>query len=1010
MTGRQTASRVVGIGFRVFCERTGSGEPHVRLAGVILRLVLFALMAQLSQAAASAGDQRPLNEYFRETWTTRQGLPHNLVQGVAQTADGYLWFATWEGVARYNGVEFLALDRSNVAALADNGIRALQVMRDGTLVLGTSRGGVTRYKDGLWSRLSMKDGLAQDEVMDVAEDARGRLWIATESAGLDRVDGREVRHFGREQGLPSLSLYLLGHAPDGSIWVGTTEGVVRVDEDSLQAFGEADGLPPGPVFDIAFRGDAMFVGTERGVYRRDGDRFVAAAGDLPMDAVQRLLVDRAGNLWIGTVNHGVLRLRDGRVEALSSEVGLPNDRVSALFEDREGSIWVGTNGGLLRLRDAPFVSYTTEHGLADNYVRSVLESADGTLWAGTSRGLSRWRGGRFESMAATAPVLGDSVLSLADDGAGGLWVGTYANGLAHWQPGRLQRFSTTDGLAGNQVRAIATARDGAVWVGTARGLSRRRDGVWRSFGPADGLPREFIIALHAAADGRIWIGTANGAAVADGDRIRPIDLSALDDIEDVFGFYEDPDGTIWMATDRGLVRSRGGQLAAVGRRHGLPVDTVFQVVADDEQRFWLTTNRGVLRIARSEADAVADGTLAQLTAEVYGEADGMASAQCNGGSGPAAWRSGDGRIWVATAMGLSSVDPPRLQRFVRTAPPVVVEEVRIDDRTVRLSDRLELSPGTRKIELHFAGLSYLMPQKIRYRYRLDGFDPDWVERGNQRFAQFTNLAPGDYRFRVTAANAGGDWNSDEATLDLHVAPHLWQRSSFWAAAALLAIVVLYLLYTARVQQLHRNERRLRELIDQRTQDLRAQTERLTAADAEKSALLVRLREHADAFERQAREDSLTGLANRRWFDEQFAAEFERATQEDRPLTLALVDIDHFKRINDQYSHAAGDAALRQVADTMRAQLRAEDRLARYGGEEFALLFADTPLEQARALAERLRAAVERTDCSAFAPGLQVTVSIGLATRAEETHHERMVSQADARLYEAKRGGRNRVCG
>lgn len=982
----------------------------MRTGKALLRIVLFAAAALLLQAAAIANEQRPLNEYFRETWTTRQGLPHNLVQGIAQTADGYLWFATWEGVARYNGVEFRAFDRSNVPALADNGIRALQVMRDGTLVLGTSRGGVTRLKDGVWSRLSSRDGLAQDEIMDVLEDANGRLWVATESAGLDRVDGREVRHFGRDQGLPSLSMFLLNRAPDGSIWAGTTEGIVRVHDDVVQVFGAADGLPPGPVFDVAFDGDTMYLGTERGVYQRDGDRFVAAAGHLPVDAVQRLLVDRVGHLWIGTVNHGVLRLRDGRVEALSSEVGLPNNRVAALFEDREGSVWVGTNGGLLRLRDAPFVSYTTEHGLADNYVRSVLETSDGTLWAGTSRGLSRWRDGHFEAMEATDAVFGDSVLSLASDGANGLWVGTYANGLVHWQPDKLRRFSAADGLAGNQVRAIATARDGAVWVGTARGLSRLRDGVWRSFTLTDGLPREFIIALHAAADGTVWIGTANGAAVADGDRIRTLDLSAFDEIEDVFGFHESTDGTIWMATDRGLVRARGGKLAAVSRRNGLPIDTVFQVVADDEQRFWLTTNRGVLRIAREDAEAVADGRLAQLAVDVYGEADGMASAQCNGGSGPAAWRGSDGRIWVATAMGLSSVDPPRLTRFARTAPPVVVEEVRVDDRTIALKDRLELAPGTRKIELHFAGLSYLMPQKIAYRYRLDGFDPDWVERGNLRFAQFTNLAPGDYRFRVTAANAGGDWNTEEAILDLHVAPHLWQRSGFWAAMALLALVLLYLLYDARVRQLRRNERRLRELIDQRTQDLRAQTERLTAADAEKSALLVRLREHADAFERQAREDSLTGLANRRWFDEQFAAEFERAMREDRPLTLALVDIDHFKRINDQYSHAAGDAALRHVADTMRAQLRAEDRIARYGGEEFALLFADTTLEQARQLAERLRHAVEETDCAAFAPGLQITVSIGLAARGDEPHHERLVSQADARLYEAKRSGRNRICG
>ncbi|WP_386069872.1 two-component regulator propeller domain-containing protein [Tahibacter sp. UC22_41] len=972
---------------------------------------LLALLAACTATFASAGEQRPLNEYFRETWTTRQGLPHNLVQGVAQTADGYLWFATWEGLARYNGIEFRAFDRSNVDALADNGIRALEVRRDGTLVLGTSRGGVTMLRDGVWSQLSVHDGgLAQDEIMDVAEDAAGRLWVATESAGLDRVDAGGVHHFGREQGLPSLSMYLIAAQPDGSVWAGTTEGVVRVRGETVQVFGPAQGLPPGPVFDIAFAGDGtVWVGTERGVYRSDGDAFVVASAALPVDAVQRLLFDRSGNLWLGTVNHGVLRLRHGEVETLGSEVGLPNNRVAALFEDHEGSVWVGTNGGLLRLRDAPFVSYTTEHGLTDNYVRSVLETADGTLWVGTSRGLSRWQGDRFAAPTVGDAALNDSVLSLAPDTAGGLWVGTYSNGLVHWTPDGVRRYGSADGLAGNQVRAVATTRDGTLWVGTARGLSRLRDGSWRSFVRTDGLPREFIISLHAAADGRLWIGTANGAAVADGDNLQTVDLSALGGIEDVFGFHEDADGTIWMATDRGLVRQRGGRYAVINRSNGLPVDTVFQVIGDAEERFWLSSNRGALRIRQDQANAVADGRLSVLDVEGFGEADGMASAQCNGGSNPAAARGADGRIWIATAMGLSSVDPSRLQRFARGAPPSVIEDVRVDDRLVAAHERLELAPGTRKIELHFAGLSYLMPQKIRYRYRLDGFDADWVERGNQRFAQFTNLAPGDYRFRVTAANAGGDWNGHEAVLDLRIAPHWWQRRAFWIAAILTTLALLYLIYAARVQQLQRSERRLRELIDQRTQDLRAQTERLTVADAEKSALLVRLREHADAFERQAREDSLTGLANRRWFDEQLAEAFAQAVSEDQPLSLALVDIDHFKRINDQYSHAAGDDALRAVADTMRRQLRAQDRIARYGGEEFALLFPQTTLAQARVLAERLRLAVAATNCSGFADGLQITVSIGLAERGDLAHHERLVSQADARLYEAKNGGRNRVC-
>ena len=360
---------------------------------------------------------------------------------------------------------------------------------------------------------------------------------------------------------------------------------------------------------------------------------------------------------------------------------------------------------------------------------------------------------------------------------------------------------------------------------------------------------------------------------------------------------------------------------------------------------------------------------------------------------------------------MAIVQPERLLRYRRTPPPVALERLIIDDvERPLLSDVGALPPGTRKLELHFAGLSYLTPGQVRYRYRLEGFDADWVERGRGRVAQYTNLPPGEYRFRVSAANPGGDWNPEEATLVFRVDPLPWERPAYWLAGVALLLALAYLLYRLRVRQLVQREETLLSMVDQRTLDLRQHTERLLQADLEKSALLGQLRQQSEAFERQAREDALTGLPNRRSVEETLAASFALAKREDQPLAVALVDVDHFKAINDRHSHAVGDAALRAIARTMRAVVAPGDVVGRWGGEEFVLVFAGADEAEARLRAERVRAAIEAMDVQALAPGLAITASIGVATRSGHANPDRMLSRADAALYEAKREGRNRVCG
>ncbi len=984
--------------------RPFAGFPSRMLASML------ALCAALASSLASA-TPAPLQDYFREVWTTREGLPHNTINAMAQTPDGYLWFATWEGPARFNGREFEVFDRPTNLGLPDAGLRTLALDRSGGLMVGGARGGLARRVETGWQGLEPAAGL----VVALHEDRTGRLWVGTEANGLLRIDPDGGRiAYAPQRDLPASGVQAILEDGLGRVWFASTAGLLLLDGERLRAAPPDAGLPAAPVTALAVDGAGrLLVGTERGAFRARADAgFEPLAAELADDAVSQLLVDADGSIWVGTVYAGLVRLSARGVERFGVAEGLPNSRVLSLLRDREDSLWIGTNGGLLRLRDAPMSSHTRQRGLASDFVRSVLAHSDGSLWVGTSEGLNRFGPGGIERIGLGTELERESVLSLAEAGNGDVWIGSFARGLWRWRDGALvEHIDRTHGLPANEVRAIVETDQGTLWIGTALGAARRDANGLTTFDETSGLPGNFVLSLLARANGEVWIGTGAGIAIHDGKGLRTLPLERVGAAY-AFALREDrPRGAVWIGSDRGLIRyrQRDGALGVVGRDAGLPFEKLFSVTFDHEDHIWLSGNRGVLRIRRDEAEAVVEGRQARLAVERFTESDGMASSQCNGGSGPAAALRPDGSVWFATAGGIAAVRPERLSQFAEHAPPAVIERIAVDGREVPVQDGLRLGPGSNRVEIDFAGLGFVMPQRIRYRYRLDGFDADWVERGTQSTAELTNLPPGEYRFRVQAAYPQGRWSESEASWRFSVAPRLWQRAEVQALGLFAIVALVLLVIRLRLRQLRQREIQLSALVEQRTADLNRQTERLLAADAERSALLERLREQSEAFERQAHEDTLTGLANRRAFDARLAEAVAGARCSGRPLCLAVVDIDHFKAINDRWSHAAGDEALKAVAHTLRETARASDTVARWGGEEFALLLPDTELDAALALCERLRLAVQAIDCVGFAPGLRLSVSIGLAGDAGFGHHERLLSRADAALYRAKQEGRNRVC-
>lgn len=1011
------------IGQHLSAHGTFTCRYNIARIGVhlILPLLLTTLFAAIAASAADKPGPPALRDYAVDRWTTADGLSHNSIRGMAQSTDDYMWFATWEGVVRYNGREFVVLDRASGAGLLDNAIGALYRDPSGGLWIGDSRGNVGhRDADGTFSFFPRSADLPASKIHAMSMDREGRLWLLYEGRGLSYLsaDG-EFHHPSLAVDSPMrLANYRMVIDDDNRIWAGGYTGLAFQDIDGDGVAHQAPEdfeLPVGLAWPYQAPDGTLWIAAEDNLFRMQDGRPQLKARLPENGRLTAMLQDSNDQLWLGTENLGLLRLTDRYgLERMQSDLELPGGHITEILEDSEGSIWVGSSGGLFRLRETLFSNRGSQDGLSADYIRTVMEDRKGQLWIGSSGGLDRMQpDGSIKPVALPSTASGSSasVMSLAEDAQGAVWAGTYADGLYRIDAdGGVEHFNEDNGLPSGNLRAIVIDAEGVIWLGTRQGVARLQDGRVRMI-EGEHAPLGMITALDSQ-PGELWIGSVEGVRVLRGTQIQRIDLADLGGARTIFGFRR-LGSDMWIVSDRGLYRYRNGELARVGLEQGMPVDAVFEMVPDASGNLWITSNRGVLRTTQGALDAVADGRSAHIEIDRYNEMDGMNSAQANGGTSPAAWLRRDNTLWVATALGLSSVDPARLESMTGyPPPPTVIESIAVDGDPLSLAspdDPVSL-PGGKRLNVSYVGMSFLLPNRIVYRTRLEGLDDSWVERGQQRSVEFFGLPPGDYGLRIAAAHPGGEWGSKEALWKFRIEPFWWQRASVRIAAVLLALVALIALYRYLIAFYRASNLKLSNLVDTRTQDLQQQAERLLLADEEKSTLLKQLREQSEAFEKQAREDALTGLPNRRAFDEALDRALEWAGQAHRPVSLAMLDVDRFKEVNDQHSHGIGDAVLREVGRLLSGASRVTDVPARVGGEEFAMLFYDTTLEQAQLTCERLRQRFHDQRNWAGVAGLQINFSAGLVQwGGEKETGQALLQRVDDALYLAKQGGRDRIC-
>jgi ligand-binding sensor domain-containing protein len=787
-----------------------------RIAVLFVLAAAGAARAGATRVADKAAELRPV-----EVWRQPQGLPQNTVLAIRQMKDGYLWVGTKGGVTRFDGLRFTSWDDRRKEHLRENEVWAIAEGKGGSVWIATYGGGVSRFDGSGFRAYTTGDGLVNDYVTDLCVDPGGAVWMATDG-GVSRLEGETFTRYTTAEGLshaaqrsvlcegdgsvwigasngrihrwvdgkihpadvaaitPGSEVKAFLRSAEGALWIATTDGLVRVQEGRETRFTTVHGLPSNWVLAVQEdRAGVLWVGAEGGLSRFSPETGTFRSYGMDVTQVQTVKAihaDAEGNLWLGGIIDGLVRMRETLFVTYSDKDGLPAPYVTAVLEDSRRDVWLGTAKGLARLHAGELTTYTVPGARASNRITALAEDSAGRVWVGTNEGLHRFESARLVPVPADVLPLMNVRIVLADRG-GGLWIGTQYEGVVHYAGGRFTRYTTKEGLVHDAVRALAETPDGAVWIGTKGGLSRFEGGRFTSFGEKEGLAHRSVETLHA-----------DGA------------------------------GALWIATRQGVNRFKQGVFATVTAADGLHAGFVYCFVEDDFGYVWMNSSKGIFRVRKRDLDDFADGKRTPISSVAYGVEHGLTSTVGVISQYPVAQKARDGRVWFCTLRGAAVVDPSHLA--VNRVPPAVhIEQVGVDKRTFHTRS-VSAPPGAGDLEIRYTGLSYAAPDKVTFKYKLEGYDRDWTLAGSRRVAYYTNIPPGPYRFQVVAANGDRVWNVQGASVDLELAPHLHQTLAFRLGAVGVLALGAVGAHLWRLRALQARERELQRRVQEALADVK----------------------------------------------------------------------------------------------------------------------------------------------------------------------------------------------
>lgn len=788
-----------------------AGWPHWLLAAV--GAVCLAGQAQ------AIDPNRAMSQYVRDRWGTESGFPKGAVYDIAQTSDGYLWFGTEKGLVRFDGVSFQLIQDPN-SQLANGHVLGLMGDQDGGLWVRLRRPTLLRYKNGRFENVMGSLGRPTSTVtaMGRMQDGELLVWVLEGEGSAIKYRGNRFETVVTTTGLSRSPVMSVTESTPGSFWIGTRDaGVFRLKQGKTEAITQ--GLPDLKVNCLmSTKQGQVWIGTDNGIAHWDGQKLVQS--NLPTFSVPvRALAmarDRDDNIWVGTNAQGLIRINANGVALLDSGSKHRNEAVTAVFEDREGNIWTGSAGGVERLRDSVFVTYGEPEGLPAESNGPVFPERAGRTWfAPVDGGLYRLEDGK--AAAVRVDGLERDVVYSIGGAPGEVWVGRQRGGLTelHLDRGAItaKTYTEASGLAQNSVFAVTRSRDGSVWAGTlSGGVSHLEHGKFTNYRVSNGLASNMVTSILEGDDGTMWFATPQGLSSFSKGRWRTYSEQDGLPSANINSLTEDGMGVLWIGTSAGLAYLHGGRIQKPAGDHAAFREQILGLAIDKAGSLWISTSNRALRL---QCGLIMKGASLAEALREFGWADGL-----HGVEGVKRHRSvaadPDGRIWFSMNRGLSVVDPGR--QTIVSAPSIAhIQSVHADGNAVALGNPTRIPARKQRITFGFVGLSLSVPERVKFRYTLDGFDRGWSEPVSSHEAVYTNLGPGPYRFRVIASNVDGVWNGSEANLRFEIEPAIWQTWWFQLATAAALLLIAVALYRLRMMQLtHQLNMRFEERLAERT--------------------------------------------------------------------------------------------------------------------------------------------------------------------------------------------------
>lgn len=796
---------------------------------------LLALTAVLSGKDSLYAQSSDSGTYVLSYFSMEDGLPQSSVNDIAQTDDGYMWLATYGGLVRFDGSEFKVYDRFNTPGLSSDRLLKVFTSNDGSVWLFSedTETRLARFKDGSIERFHISDSTKQ--VLDLFEDGSNNLWLSA-NQNVYLFEDNEFKRTTVRRDFTNAAPIIndengMWMVAGSSILRTSGKEVYRIYDLGSSFFNEVTGITgipgqPGTVLVGTISKGVKKINVQSGMVTSYSE-----ADGLPNLSFLRFRKDRQGNIFVVHFSDIVKWQQGSFVKTGLLPAGDVNE-LKSIYQDHEGNYWLGTGGnGLIKIRTTPVRMIDKSDGLNEEIMLSLTKLNDGSMLFSTNCGsVYEWKDREIGISELTSRHGQGCVWSVFQDSRGNIWTGSGDLYRTDEAGDNGVSFVGKQGYAGGLVFAITEDSNGRVWIATSERIYRYsyEENSFKRFTTDDGLYFRDSRALFEDSEGVFWVGTKKGLNIIEKDSVRKFPLTNAEPEPYIRAIYEDNSRYIWVGTyGNGLFRIKGNEIQQLTTTDGLFDNIISHIVEDEYGNFWMGSNRGIARVNRYELNAYLDGRADAFKVTTYGRADGMNSPETNGGFQPNAVQDTAGNIFFPTVEGVAVVSS-RMARPNAMVAPVFINSYRTGSEGISYTDSISLDYNAPFLEINFSAIHFTDPKKVRYRYKLEGLNDEWIDVGNRKSAIYSKLPPGDYTFRVSASNNDGLWNTETASMKISVIPPFWQTPLFYGFILLLFLCSGPTIYYLRVKQLRKENERQKKFTEELIESQENERERIAS--------------------------------------------------------------------------------------------------------------------------------------------------------------------------------------